>query len=384
MSGWLLILALLILGGVLSTLGDRLGSRVGKARLSLFNLRPRRTAVLITVLTGSLISALSLGLLLLVSRQLRVGLFELDALQAKLRDSRAALDAAETERREARSATERIEAELIATRQRSATLRRELEPLQQQKRQLEQERNRLTADIQARDVDIQRTEAELRSVRDRIKAGEKELKSLEQDLLALRRGSVVLRSGQALATATVRLEQPGQAKQVVDRLLQEANQTAYVRVRPGETPDRQILLVPRGDVERLQQTLRQSGTWVVSMRSAGNVLRGESVVYAYPDVKPNRTITRVDEVLATTTLEQDERGSEAVRTRLNLLLASAFAEVQRRGSLSEGLQFDGSALNELGLALVDRTDNEPLELQVIAVRSSDTADPVAVRVILEP
>ena len=384
MSGWLLILALLILGGVLSTLGDRLGSRVGKARLSLFNLRPRRTAVLITVLTGSLISALSLGLMLLVSRQLRVGLFELDALQAKLRDSRAALDAAETERREARSATERIEAELISTRQRSTTLRRELEPLQQQKRQLEQERNRLTADIQARDVDIQRTEAELRSVRDRIKAGEKELKSLEQDLLALRRGSVVLRSGQALATATVRLEQPGQAKQVVDRLLQEANQTAYVRVRPGETPDRQILLVPRGDVERLQQTLRQSGTWVVSMRSAGNVLRGESVVYAYPDVKPNRTITRVDEVLATTTLEQDERGSEAVRTRLNLLLASAFAEVQRRGSLSEGLQFDGSALNELGLALVDRTDNEPLELQVIAVRSSDTADPVAVRVILEP
>ena len=384
MSGWLLILALLILGGVLSTLGDRLGSRVGKARLSLFNLRPRRTAVLITVLTGSLISALSLGLLLLVSRQLRVGLFELDALQARLRDSRAALDAAETERREARSATERIEAELIATRQRSATLRRELEPLQQQKRQLEQERNRLTAEIQARDVDIQRTEAELRSVRDRIKAGEKELSSLEQDLLALRRGSVVLRSGQALATATVRLEQPGQAKQVVDRLLQEANQTAYVRVRPGETPDRQILLVPRGDVERLQQTLRQSGTWVVSMRSAGNVLRGESVVYAYPDVKPNRTITRVDEVLATTTIEPDERGSEAVRTRLNLLLASAFAEVQRRGSLSEGLQFDGSALNELGLALVDRTDNEPLELQVIAVRSSDTADPVAVRVILEP
>ena len=381
MSGWLLFLALLILGGVLSTLGDRLGSLVGKARLSLFNLRPRRTAVVITVLTGSLISALSLGLLLLVSRQLRIGLFELDALQAKLRDSRSALEAAEAERIEARSATKRIEAELITTRQRAATLRQELDPLLQQKLQLEQERNRLTADIQARDIDIRRTEAELRSVRDRIKAGEQELVSLEQDLLALRRGSVVLRSGQALATATVRLEQPEQAKQVVDRLLQEANQTAYVRVRPGEIPDRQILLVPRGDVERLQQTIRQSGTWVVSMRSAGNVLRGEAVVYAYPDVKPNRTITRPDEVLATTTLEQDERGSEAVRNRLNLLLASAFAEVQRRGSLSEGLQFDGNALNELGTALVERTDNEPLELLVIAARGSDTADPIAVRVI---
>tara|TARA_B100000029_G_scaffold496817_1_gene563617 strand:- start:1989 stop:2921 length:933 start_codon:yes stop_codon:yes gene_type:complete len=83
-SGWILIIALLLLGGILATLGDLLGSRVGKARLSFFNLRPRRTAVLITVLTGSLISAISLGLMLLVSRQLRVGLFELEAIQAKI------------------------------------------------------------------------------------------------------------------------------------------------------------------------------------------------------------------------------------------------------------------------------------------------------------
>lgn len=40
-----------MLGGILSTLGDRLGSKVGKARLSLFNLRPRKTAVVITALT---------------------------------------------------------------------------------------------------------------------------------------------------------------------------------------------------------------------------------------------------------------------------------------------------------------------------------------------
>jgi len=56
-TGWFLLLALLVLGGVLSTLGDRLGSRVGKARLSLLGLRPKRTAVVITVLTGSLICA---------------------------------------------------------------------------------------------------------------------------------------------------------------------------------------------------------------------------------------------------------------------------------------------------------------------------------------
>ena len=384
MSGWLLILALLILGGVLSTLGDRLGSRVGKARLSLFNLRPRRTAVLITVLTGSLISALSLGLLLLVSTQLRVGLFELDALQDRLKDSRRALKAAEDERRQAQEASQKIEAELIDSRKRAATLRRELEPLQQQRAALEKERARLSQDIKARDADIQRTEQELQSVRSRIKAGEQELVALEKDLLALRRGSVAVRSGQVLARATVRLEQPSQAKQVVDRLLQEANLKAYGSVRPGEPPDRQILLVPRSDVKRLQNTIRQSGTWVVSLRSATNVLRGESIVYAFPEVLPNRTIVRPDDVLATTTIEVEERSSDAIRNRLNLLLASSFAEVQRRGSLSEGMQFDGNALTQLARDLVERTSDDPVGLRVVSVRSSDTADPVLVKIEIQP
>ena len=384
MSGWLLILALLILGGVLSTLGDRLGSRVGKARLSLFNLRPRRTAVLITVLTGSMISALSLGLLLLVSTQLRVGLFELDALQDRLKDSRRALKAAEDERRQAQEASQKIESELIDSRKRAATLRRELEPLQQQRAALEKERARLSQDIKARDADIQRTERELQSVRSRIKAGEQELVALEKDLLALRRGSVAVRSGQVLARATVRLEQPSQAKQVVDRLLQEANLKAYGSVRPGEPPDRQILLVPRSDVKRLQNTIRQSGTWVVSLRSATNVLRGESIVYAFPEVLPNRTIVRPDDVLATTTIEVEERSSDAIRNRLNLLLASSFAEVQRRGSLSEGLQFDGNALSQLGRDLVERISDDPVGLQVVSLRSSDTADPVLVKIEMQP
>ena len=383
MSGWFLIVALLVLGGVLSTLGDRLGSRVGKARLSLFNMRPRRTAVVITVLTGSLISALSLGLLLLVSQQLRVGLFELDALQQKLRDGRRDLETANRERKEAREETLRIDAELRQAQKRSITLRAELEPLQNERRRLEDERDRLSQEITSRDADIKRTEAELRQVRSRIQSGETELKELERNLVALRRGAVVLRSGQTLATVTVRLDSPDQAKDVIDQLLQQANLVAYSRVLPGEQPEQQILLVPRSDVERLQTVIRRPGTWVITLRSATNVLRGEANVYAIPDVRPNRTITQAGDVLASTILNANERTPDQVRTRINLLLASAFAEVQRRGSLTEGLQFDGAALSDLGQTLVNRPV-ETIRLRVKAGRTSDTADPVLVRVETQP
>ena len=86
MTAWLKILLVLILGGILSTLGDRLGSKVGKARLSIFKLRPKSTAVLITVFTGSIISAISFAIMVAFNSQLRVGLFELEDIQAKITD----------------------------------------------------------------------------------------------------------------------------------------------------------------------------------------------------------------------------------------------------------------------------------------------------------
>lgn len=90
-SGIILILSVLILGGVIATVGDRLGTRVGKARLSLFNLRPKKTAVLVTILTGSLISASTMALLLVTNERLRVGIFQLGQIERKLTGTRNTL-----------------------------------------------------------------------------------------------------------------------------------------------------------------------------------------------------------------------------------------------------------------------------------------------------
>ena len=384
MTGWLLLLSLLILGGVLSTLGDRLGSRVGKARLSLFGLRPRQTAVVITVLTGSLISALSLGLMLLVSRQLRVGLFELNDLEARLRSSRSDLKGSRKAQRKARqqlaeARTDEIKArKILADAQaRARELRSTLQPLQEQTRRLEAERQRLSQDVRNRDAEIQRTDDELRAVRQRISSGEAELQQLEKNLIALRRGDVAISSGQPLATVTLKLDRPDQARQVIDQVLREANLQAFQKVLPGQVPDRQIILVPRQDIERLEQAIQKPGTWVVLLRSAANVLRGERVVYAFPDVRPNVAVTMEGEVLAKTTLASQDTNPEAVRNRINLLLASTLAEVRRRGSLSQGLQFDANAVNTLARELTERSGGL-VELEAVAVQRSETADAIAV------
>ena len=385
MSGWLLILALLVLGGVLATLGDRLGSRVGKARLSLFNLRPRRTAVLITVLTGSLISAMSLGLMLLVSDRLRTGLFELDQLERRLRDSRQALmrnreqlERSERDRRLAEGERRQARGQLAQAEQQASNLRRELGPLNRQRQQLEQERDRLSRDINAKDADIRRNQAELARVTTKIANSARELQQLETNLIALRRGDVVISSGQPLEIAKVQIDNPNQARPVIEALLRQANQNAYRRVLPGEAVTRQILLVPRSDISKLESILSKKGSWVVSLISAANVLKGERQVVAFPDVRPNRQVVQAGDQLATTVLEGDERSPEQVRSRLNLLLAAAFTQAQRRGTLTDGLQFDPGSFNQLGAALSNRPSGQAVRLEAIARRGSDLADPVVV------
>ena len=371
MSGWLLILALLVLGGVLSTLGDRLGSRVGKARLSLLGMRPRDTAVVITVLTGSLISAISLGLMLLVSERLRVGLFQLDQLEARLQQGRKALERSNAELGKA-------EAGRSLAQKRVQDLRRELAPLLAQRARLLADRDRLSREVRQRDAEIVRNESELAGVRGQIANRSRELRELETNLIALRRGDVVISSGQPLATAKVKLERPAQAAEVINALLQQANRTAFARVLPGETANRQILLVPRSDITKLETLLKQPGSWVVSLRSAANVLRGERQVLGFPDLRPNRLVVQQGEVLASTTIEGDLRDSEQISRRLNLLLAAAYARAQRQGTLVDGLQFDIGRVNQLVRALSERPSGQVVQLEAVAMGSAETPDPIAV------
>jgi hypothetical protein len=90
-SGLILIPLLIVISGVVAYIGNLVGRATGRRRLSLFGLRPRYTAHLITVLTGMLITVISLASVLLVSQDARVGLFRLDDLRAQIDNAEARL-----------------------------------------------------------------------------------------------------------------------------------------------------------------------------------------------------------------------------------------------------------------------------------------------------
>ncbi|MGD1865992.1 MAG: DUF3084 domain-containing protein [Phormidesmis sp.] len=103
MTGFVLLFAVACLGGVIATVGDRIGMKVGKSRLSLFNLRPRQTATLVSVATGMVASFSTLMLLIALDGQLRKGLFSLDEIQQDLSQAQADLESTRSEKDVAQS-----------------------------------------------------------------------------------------------------------------------------------------------------------------------------------------------------------------------------------------------------------------------------------------
>ena len=298
MTVWLKILLILILGGILSTLGDRLGSKVGKARLSIFKLRPKSTAVLITVFTGSIISAISFATMIVFDRDLRIGLFQLEDIREKIIDS------------------------------------------------------------------------------------EKELKKLEKNLYAFRSGNVVISSGQTLVTKTVKLNKNSDIKKVIESILQKANLYAFNLVKTNQSTYRRILLVRKDDIEKLENKIADNRSWVVRIKSAGNILRGENYVYAFPEVTLNKIITRKGEVIAIESISLSDSDAESISKKINLLMASTLAEVRRRGSLSSELQINANQINNLGKYLVNQKKGD-FQIIARAVDNNQSADKVSVSLELK-
>jgi uncharacterized protein (DUF3084 family) len=433
-TGLVLIVAVLVLGGVIATVGDRLGTRVGKARLTLFNLRPRQTATLITILTGIIISASTFALLFAVSDQLRTGVFELGRIQADLRDTRDELEAATTEKEQvenrlrtsrrqqgtARRQLEQInrslqdaidqqartQTQLKTTQQRlnesqtkfqqaqqllssvsqqAATLRSEIQQLQADQQELVQQRDAVRAQIAQRDQEIAQRNQEIASRETQLKALESQIAfladqkdSLEREFEDLRRGNVTLFRNQILAWGIVRVDVPSAAPKAVLQLLQRANQLAAQIIQPGTVKvDRQVIRIGSAEVEQLANQISDGKDYVVRIAAAGNYVVGEPCVLAgdpcidvVATATPNQVVFRKGEVIAATTINPSNMTSQAVTERLFLLIAAAQFRCRQAGILDDMVSIADNQRENVA-SFIEQISQSPVPLEVQVIAAED-------------
>lgn len=129
-----IVFILVFLSGIIAFVGNYIGKFFGKRRLSVFNLRPRYTATLFTVLSGIIIMLLTFSTLIFISKDVRVALFGLETLKNSIEISKKELQTAKNE--------------ILVYSKDLENLKKNLNEVQNEKKHLEELKNKLKNEIE--------------------------------------------------------------------------------------------------------------------------------------------------------------------------------------------------------------------------------------------
>ena len=310
---WILIVFLIFLGGLIAPFGDLLGTKIGKARFSILKLRPKKTATIVTIITGAFISAISIGLLILVSEEFRQRLFvDIPFLQKTLDQSKKALL-----------------------------------PLKEEMRRLEV----------------------------KINNKENELNRLKSDIQEFRRGNVVIKRGQTLFIAQI--SSNSNIKSDLGSIYNSADKYVQTIVIPSKKDTKNILLWKPTDISRIEQFMAKGGDWIILIKSATNVLKGDNFVFVYPELLQNKIIVEKGEVITSEILEKKDFEYKNINSKIKTLLKKTTDKVKLRGSIVKEITTRGNFIKKIRDSLKVNQNNK-YRLEVISLRDSKTADPIIV------
>ncbi len=312
---WILIVFLIFLGGLIAPFGDLLGTKIGKARFSILKLRPKKTATIITIITGGFISSVSIGLLILVSEEFRQRLFvDIPFLQKTLAESKKALI-----------------------------------PLQEERKKLE----------------------------DKIIQKENELNKLKSDVNEFRKGNVVIKRGQTLFIAEV--NSSSNIKLDLANIYSEADKFVRKIVIPSNKEAKNILLWRPSDITKIESLATRDGSWILLIKSATNVLRGDDYVFVSPDLLENKLIVRKGEVIKSSILRKSDLNLKSINFKIQSLLRETRYEIKSKGSQANEIKTSGNFVKKIRDFLREN-QNINFKLEVVSLRDSKTAEPIVVEI----
>lgn len=302
--GIAMFLVLMIMGGIIAFLGDKIGSKVGKKRLSLFGLRPKYTSIIVTIISGILISFLTIAALAVVNENVRVALFGLSRLQERMANLNQEIEVKNKELEEGKQQLRERNKEYQYMTLRSENISKELERVESQRAYAEAELSvvqkaydEARQGVEASAEEIEKLEKTKEELSGNISKLNKEKESLLGNIAAIREGTVVFRAGQVLTDAVVDENMTKeQSEQVLGSILNDINNLLKGRMN---VKDKDVYLVRMPQVSfdsAVEKVKEAKNKKLVRVVAAGNLILGEPAIVEF-DVFDNNLIFLKNETI---------------------------------------------------------------------------------------
>lgn len=289
MVGIRLIIIMAIVGGLIAYIADKMGSKIGKKRMSIFGLRPKHTSILLTVLSGIVISVLTIIVMAIASQSARTALFGMDKLQKELRQlnkdkvvAAEALSSAKLQVDEQNKLIGQLDEKIKESTARNSAIEQKLASMnekyilaQNEVQALSEARTKLNAEI----TELEETTQELR-----------------KGIISMREGQFFYRTGEVIYAGVMHGGLTHEENIVqVNWLLHSANGAALQRLGMEQNKEQplQAIWIAQSIVDEAVAMLDQSkGNMFFRVRAVANVIVGELAIcdievtenqFIYPD-----------------------------------------------------------------------------------------------------
>jgi len=308
MYSFILISTLIIISGLIAFIGDWMGFRIGKKRVTIFGLRPHYTAIFITIITGILIAIITVTILTISSNDVRTALFGMEALKDKL-----AYLSREVEIRNIQLST--VQKDLKET---STRLQEFEEKYQKLSEDIKEKTSQLEALLLARGKLIEEKE----KLSQEVEELQATIKALYSGIAWIREGEVILGSEEQITITIV--QGGGSIEEIREELIRFLNEGSNKVLAMGAKKDErtnQVFIIAQKEFEGIVQKIHDSDSnkdWIVRLLSSINVVKGEPIV-AHFALLENKLVFKINEEIISEEIESSEVPGEVEKKLLSLL-----------------------------------------------------------------
>lgn len=328
MEGITLIAIIAVMGGIIAYVGDKLGSKIGKKRISVFDLRPKHTSILMTIVTGMLIAALTIASMSYLSNDVRTALFGMERLKTDLRQL---ADNVQVKNKEIEFTQELLQEKNKALLQVDATIT----ALETEKIQMETDLTKAKDTVLQVEKQLQEAVIMKSGLQAEIEQLDKTAERLREGLINVREGQIIYRAGEVVNSGVLKAEGNDSANQAeLGRFL--ANVNAELISKLGvENKTLQLLYLPEHASREILNKMRQLKGQQVNIRllAVGNLVYGDPILVKV-DVLPNKKIYARGETIYGKLIDMHGKNAQEVLVRI---LGEINAEAVAKGVMPDPL-----------------------------------------------
>ena len=306
MYSLILISAVIIISGLIAFVGDWVGLKIGKKRVTIFGLRPHSTAIFITIVSGVLIAIITVTILTISSNDVRTALFGMEELKEKL---------------------SYLSREVELRNMQLSSTKEDLKEKTTQLQEMDEKYQKLSEDIKNKTSQLEELLIIREGLIEKKEKLDKEVEELNATIKALysgiawiREGEVILGSEEQIALTIIQGQMSiEEIKKELIEFLNEASNKVLAMGAKKDDRTNQVFIIPQEEFEDITQKIYDSDKeMIVRLLSSINVVEGEPIVAHFKTLE-NKLLFKIDEEIISEEIKNSEVPGEVEKELLSLL-----------------------------------------------------------------